>query len=50
MLCPGSDSNVGNKALHVIGLDGLGDKISLLLKGWEWSLPHGPGHAVPGKA
>ena len=29
------ESNVGNGALRVIGLYGLGDKISLFLKDWE---------------
>ena len=29
------ESNVGNEALHVIGLYGPGDKISLFLKDWE---------------
>ena len=49
------EGNVGNDALHVIGLHGLGDKISLFLKelgagrsGFE--LPHGSGHAVRGNA
>ena len=35
---PSSDScedNVGNEALHVIGLHGPGDKISLFLQDWE---------------
>ena len=31
----GFRGNVGNDALHVIGLFGLGDKISLFLKDWE---------------
>ena len=44
------ESNVGNNTLPSFGLCGLGDKISFFLKGWEWSLPHGPGHAEPGKA
>ena len=49
------EGNVCNEALHVIGLYGPGDKISLSLKelgvgkgGLE--LPHSPGHAVPGNA
>ena len=29
------EGNVGNDALHVIGLYGLGDKISFFLKDWE---------------
>ena len=40
--------SVGNDALHVIGLYGLGDKISLYLKGIE--LSHCAEHAVPGNA
>ena len=49
------EGNVGNDALHVIGLYEPGDKISLFLKDWELvsvalSWPHGPGHAVPGSA
>ena len=48
------EGNVGNDALHVIGLYGPGDKVSLLEElgvgkgGIE--LSHGPGHAVPGNA
>ena len=42
------EGNVGIEALHVIGLYGHDDKISLFLK--YWALPHGPGHAVPGNA
>ena len=46
------EGNVCNDALHVIGLYGPGDKISLFLKDWRvgkvgLELPHGPGHAVP---
>ena len=49
------EGNVGNDALHVIGLHGPGDKISLFLEGLGAGeggieLPHGPGHAVPGNA
>ena len=45
------EGNVGNDALHVIGLYGPGDKISLFLQDWGgFELPHGPGHAVPGNA
>ena len=29
------EGDVGNDALHVIGLDGPGDKISLFLQDWE---------------
>ena len=29
------EDNVCNEALHVIGLYGLGDKVSLFLKDWE---------------
>ena len=48
------EGNVSNAALHVIGLYGLDDKISLLEglgagKGGT-ELSHGPGHAVPGNA
>ena len=39
------EGNVCNDALHVIGLFGPGDKMSLFL---EDRLPHGSGHAVPG--
>ena len=44
-------SREGNGALHVVGLHGLGDKISLFLQDWELakvalSCQHGPGHAV----
>ena len=44
--------NVVNNALHVIGLYGFGDQISLFLEDWElakvvFELPH-LGHAVPG--
>ena len=42
------EGNVCNETLHVIGLYGLGDKISLFLK--DCLEPHGPGHAVPGNA
>ena len=45
---------MGNDALHVIGLYGPGDKISLLggLGACDGgtALPHRPGHAVPGNA
>ena len=48
------EGNVCNDALHVIGMHGLGDKISLFLQDWELAkvalCPHGPGHAVPGNA
>ena len=49
------EGNVCNGALHVVGLHGPGDKISLFLQDWELgkvvlSCPHGPGHAVPGNA
>ena len=47
------EGNVGNEALHVIGLYGPGDKISLFLQDGElagFELPHCPGHAVPGTA
>ena len=49
------EGNVCNDALHVIGLHGAGDKISLFLEDWElaWvgiELPHGPEHAMPGNA
>ena len=48
------EGNVGNDALHVVGLHGRGDKISFrarlgLGKGGT-ELPHGPGHALPGNA
>ena len=48
------EGNVCN-ALHVIGLHGPGDKISLFLDGLGAGkggseLRHGPGHAVPGNA
>ena len=46
------EGNVCTDALHVIGLHGPGVKISLFWKDWELAevaLPHGPGHAVPGK-
>ena len=47
------DGKVCNDALHVIGLYGPGDEITLFLQGWELAkggleLSHGPGHAVPG--
>ena len=47
--------NVGNDALHVIGLHGPGDKNLPLpagLGGGEGGieLPHSPGHVVPGVA
>ena len=48
------EGNVCNHALHVVGLHGLGDKISLFLQEWELAkggtkLPHGMAlHAVPG--
>ena len=45
--------NMCNDALHVVGLHGLGDKISLFLQDWELAkvaLSYGPGHAVPGNA
>ena len=47
------EGNVCNGALHVIGLHGPGDKISLFPAGLGvgkggTELPHGPGHAVPG--
>ena len=29
------EGNVGNEALHVVGLHGSGDKISLFLQDWE---------------
>ena len=49
------EGNVGNDALHVIGLRGPGDKISLFLEGLGAGkggieLPHGRGDAVPGNA
>ena len=49
------EGNVGNDALHVIGLYGPGDKISLFLVDCElakvaFELPHGLEHAVPGNA
>ena len=49
------EDNVCNEALHVIGLFGLGKKISPFLEGLGADeggieLPHGPGHAVPGNA
>ena len=49
------ECNVGNDALHVIGLYGPGDKISLFVKDWDLakvalSCHIGPGHAVPGNA
>ena len=47
------DSNVCNEALHVTGLYGLGDKVSLEGLGagnGGIELSHGPGHAVPGNA
>ena len=45
--------NVNNEALHVIGLHGSGDKISLFLQDWGVGtggikLSHGHGHLVPG--
>ena len=45
--------NVSTVALHVIGLHGPGDKISLCLQDWGdgqggTKLSHGSGHAVPG--
>ena len=43
--CGSREGNVGNGALHVIGLYGLGGKISLFLQDWELF-----GHAVPGNA
>ena len=48
------EGNVGNGALHVIGLHGPGGQISFVGglgagKG-VFELPHGPGHAVPGNA
>ena len=48
------EGNVGNDALHVIGLPEPGGKLCFLgglgagKGGFE--LPHGPGHAVPGNA
>ena len=45
------EGNVFNDALHVIGLYGPGNKISLFLQDWELAkvaLSQGPGHAVPG--
>ena len=47
------EGNVCNDALHVIGLCGLGDKISLFLQDWELaklalSCRMASGHAVPG--
>ena len=45
-------SNMCNNALHVIGLHGSGDKISVFFAGLRdgkvgIELPHGPGHFVP---
>ena len=45
------EGNVCNEALHVIGLYGPGDKISLFLQDCVQrclELSRGPGHAVPG--
>ena len=47
------EGNVGNDAQHIIGQHGSGDTMSLFLQDWEvakvaLSLPHSPGHAVPG--
>ena len=44
---------MGNDALHVIGLYGPGDKISLFLQDWELAkgchrVATCPGHAMPG--
>ena len=49
------EGNVCNDALHVVGLHGPGDKISLFLQDWElaWVAHQAvtcPGHAVPGDA
>ena len=49
------ENNVCNGALHVIGLCGPGDKVSLFLKGWELArvaliVSHCPGFVVPGNA
>ena len=46
--------NVNNEAVHVIGLHGSVDSLSLFLHDWELAkvalrLSHGPGHLVPGK-
>ena len=49
--CGSREGNVCNDTLHVIGLYGLGDKISLFLQDWELAgikLSHGPGRAIPG--
>ena len=48
-----SENNVGDEALHIIGLHGCGDTMSLFFQEWEVAngsieLPHSPGHAVPG--
>ena len=46
------EGNVCNDTLHVIGLYGPGDKISLFLQDWELAKEalrsHGPGYALPG--
>ena len=47
------DSNLCNEALHVVGLYGLGDKISLFFKDWELAKVASScrmAHAVPGNA
>ena len=46
------ENNVCNGALHVNGLDGPGDKISLFLEGARdgAKLSHCPGNVVPGNA
>ena len=46
-------TNVCNGALHVIGLYGLGDQVSLFLEDWgacegDIKLSHWPGYVVPG--